>query len=252
MTLVQSFIILVGLTTVAVLATANTQARFNFFDHPNVEGSPVESTSNFTTMSLSSIGSEFTTLTHPDFPFHSLRIKKAPKEWCDPSVNKYTGYIDITPARHIWFYFFESRSNPAEDDVVLWTNGGPGGSSSMGLFMELGPCQIDGNSTKVNPYSWNELSNIFFIDQPIGVELSCLHCNHARLSSYFATGTGFSYADFGETVNTTEAGAVDIAIFSAMFFDIFDSFKGRAYHLAGESYAVSHSHCSITPYYIRA
>ena len=35
----------------------------------------------------------------------------------------YTGYIDIE-ARHIFFYFFESRSNPATDDVIFWTNGG--------------------------------------------------------------------------------------------------------------------------------
>lgn len=35
----------------------------------------------------------------------------------------YTGYIDIE-ARHIFFYFFESRSEPNKDDVVFWTNGG--------------------------------------------------------------------------------------------------------------------------------
>ena len=49
----------------------------------------------------------------------------------------YTGYIDIE-ARHIFFYFFESRGDPDRDDVMFWTTGGPGGSSSLGLFMELG------------------------------------------------------------------------------------------------------------------
>ena len=49
----------------------------------------------------------------------------------------YTGYIDVE-ARHLFFYFFESRRSPEKDDVVFWTNGGPGGSSSIGLFMELG------------------------------------------------------------------------------------------------------------------
>ena len=35
----------------------------------------------------------------------------------------YTGYIDIE-AKHIFFYFFESRNDPAKDEVILWTNGG--------------------------------------------------------------------------------------------------------------------------------
>ena len=35
----------------------------------------------------------------------------------------FTGYIDIE-ARHLFFYFFESRSNPDKDDVIFWTNGG--------------------------------------------------------------------------------------------------------------------------------
>lgn len=38
-------------------------------------------------------------------------------------ISVYTGYIDIE-ARHIFFYFFESRNNPATDDVIFWTNGG--------------------------------------------------------------------------------------------------------------------------------
>jgi carboxypeptidase C (cathepsin A) len=83
--------------------------------------------------------------------------------------------------------------------------------------MELGPCRIlDGNGTTYHPESWNSNANVFFVDQPIGV--------------------GFSYAEYGETVGTTEEAAKDIAAFVAIFFENFSKFKGRAFHMAGESY----------------
>ena len=52
--------------------------------------------------------------------------------------SSYTGYLDISETRHLFFYFFESRRDPDADDVVFWTNGGPGCSSSTGMLMELG------------------------------------------------------------------------------------------------------------------
>ncbi|TFK38772.1 serine carboxypeptidase [Crucibulum laeve] len=157
----------------------------------------------------------FTTLAHPFFPHYSVRVKKSPV--CDETVKSYTGYIDIE-ARHLFFYFFESRNDPHRDDVIFWTNGGPGCSSSLGLFMELGPCRIinNGTDTKFHPESWNSNANLFFIDQPIGV--------------------GFSYAEYGETVSTTEEAAKDIAAFVSIFFEHFTKFKGRPLHMAGESY----------------
>ncbi|KJA20880.1 hypothetical protein HYPSUDRAFT_68198 [Hypholoma sublateritium FD-334 SS-4] len=164
---------------------------------------------------------EFTTLAHPAFPRYSVRMKKS-TDFCDTTVRtklnlrSYTGYIDIE-ARHLFFYFFESRNDPDKDDVIFWTNGGPGCSSSLGLFMELGPCRVlDANGTKFHPESWNSNANIFFFDRPIGV--------------------GFSYAEYGETVVTTEEAAKDIASFIAIFFENFSKFKGRALHMAGESY----------------
>ncbi|KAJ7909462.1 Alpha/Beta hydrolase protein [Mycena leptocephala] len=148
---------------------------------------------------------DFSVLSHPIFPNYNVRIKKSP--FCDDTVKAYTGYIDIE-ARHIFFYFFESRNDPDTDDVIFWTNGGPGCSSSLGLFMEL-----DANGTSFHPESWNTNANIFFVDQPIGV--------------------GFSYADYGESV---VRGAKDIAAFIFVFFEHFSKFKGRSFHMTGESY----------------
>jgi len=158
--------------------------------------------------------SGFTTLSHPAFPKHSVRVKKS--HFCDGKVDAYTGYIDVE-ARHLFFYFFESRSDPDHDDVIFWTNGGPGGSSGLGLFMENGPCRVvSDNATVYNPHSWNAHANIFFVDQPIGV--------------------GYSYADYGETVTTSQEGGKDIAAFVAIFFEHFSKLKGRGFHMAGESY----------------
>ncbi|KAF5378632.1 hypothetical protein D9757_009524 [Collybiopsis confluens] len=195
--------------------------------------------------------SEFSILKHPFFPRHSVRVKKS--SLCDPTVRGYTGYIDIE-ARHLFFYFFESRSDPDRDDVIFWTNGGKRLSScpkrvvviskqdpavhplldflwssvrgfsfrirkvSPKNYLEIpGPCRVlDDNGPKYHPESWNTNANIFFVDQPVNV--------------------GFSYAEHGETVSTTEEAAKDIAAFVAIFFENFSKFKGRAFHMSGESY----------------
>ncbi|KAI0276746.1 serine carboxypeptidase [Russula aff. rugulosa BPL654] len=165
---------------------------------------------------LSAIESDqWTILRHPVFPKYSARIKQT--NFCDTTVKAYTGYIDFQ-AKHLFFYFFESRNDPDKDDVIFWTNGGPGCSSSLGLFMELGPCRVT-NATEGPAFfkqSWNSNANVFFVDQPIGV--------------------GFSYAEHGQSVSTSEEAARDIAAFVAIFFENFPSFKGRAFHMAGESY----------------
>lgn len=77
--------------------------------------------------SASHIASDaFTTLSHADFGDHSLRVKET-TGWCDESVKSWTGYLDShKTAKHYFFYFFESRGNPRKDDLMLWTNGGPG------------------------------------------------------------------------------------------------------------------------------
>ena len=125
---------------------------------------------NASTLHLNSLTADYTTLGHPEFPNYAVRIRKTPDNWCETTgAASYTGYIDTSEARHIFFYFFESRNDPDTDDVILWTNGGPGCSSSLGLFMELGPCRVnDTDGPKHHPHSWNEKANVFFIDQPIG------------------------------------------------------------------------------------
>ena len=44
----------------------------------------------------------------------------------------------------------------------------------IGLFQEHGPCRItnDSSSVTLNPHSWNDESNIVYIDQPVGAGFS--------------------------------------------------------------------------------
>jgi hypothetical protein len=106
----------------------------------------------------------------------TIRYKEPGKEGvCEttPGVDSYSGYIDLAPNVHAFFWFFNSRRDPANDPITLWLNGGPGSDSLIGLFEELGPCMISENLTSyVNEYSWNEVSNMLFLSQPVGVGFS--------------------------------------------------------------------------------
>lgn len=148
---------------------------------------------------------------------------------------------------------------------LCWNLGktiGPGCSSSMGLLMELGllfisfeiektnlwiipslgPCNIDmsnssANGTTWNPHSWNNEANVFFLDQP-WVYTSVI-VTWILTRTHLSVGVGFSYADFGETVDNTLDAAKNVHAFITIFFETFSQFKGRPLHLSGESYGVS-------------
>jgi cathepsin A (carboxypeptidase C) len=115
----------------------------------------------------------WTKYSHSSYPGYSVRVNNQESKLCDTSVGQKVGYLDAD-GKHFFFWFFESRSKPADDPLILWLNGGPGCSSLTGLLMELGPCRVNptGNGTTFNPYSWNTNANIIFLDQPVEVGFS--------------------------------------------------------------------------------
>ncbi|KAJ7057203.1 carboxypeptidase C [Mycena amicta] len=137
---------------------------------------------------------------------------------CEPNVLQYSGYFDITPDKHMFFRFFESRSSPSTDPLVLWLQGGPGDSSAVGLLFELGPCSVvdGGRATRKNPHSWTNFANIIFLDQPIDV--------------------GFSYSDSGTPVRSNVEAATDVYLFLQLFLAQFPEYSTLPFHVAGESY----------------
>ncbi|PWY99086.1 hypothetical protein BCV70DRAFT_123712 [Testicularia cyperi] len=163
-------------------------------------------------------GIDFERLVHPSFPEYSLRLNTDTKPFCDKDVVQHSGYLDISDTKHLWFIFFESRSKPKEDPVMLWLNGGPGCSSSTGLLFELGPCRVtdEGRTTENNPYSWNTKANLLFLDQPVDV--------------------GYSYSE-NDQVNNSPAAAEDVWAFLQLFFSKFPEYSKLPFTAAGESYA---------------
>jgi cathepsin A (carboxypeptidase C) len=155
-------------------------------------------------------------------PSHSIRIKKQDDTICNSHATQYTGWLDVGP-KHLFFWYFESRTTPKDDPLVLWLTGGPGASSMLGLLEELGPCLVNehGNGTTYNPYGWNKAANMLFLDQPAGV--------------------GFSYLDKGEPVPSNSfSAAEDLHIFLQIFVSkVFPQLKDQTFHISGESYGVS-------------
>jgi Serine carboxypeptidase len=67
-----------------------------------------------------------------------------------------------------FFWYFEARKAPEKAPLVIYLSGGPGDSSLYGTVGLGGPCYLDhdANSTHINPWSWNNESNLLYIDQP--------------------------------------------------------------------------------------
>ncbi|KAI0270406.1 serine carboxypeptidase [Gloeopeniophorella convolvens] len=135
-----------------------------------------------------------------------------------PDVYQASGYGDIANNQSIWFWFFEARQSADEAPLVVWINGGPGSSSMLGLFQEIGPCRLNNDTFDVgpNPTSWTNVANILFVDQPVG--------------------TGFSYGD--TIVNTTQQAAADFWKFLQIWFtdSRFEKYAARDFGLFTESY----------------
>lgn len=70
--------------------------------------------------------------------------------------------------------FFPSENPAAKDEITIWFNGGPGCSSLSGLLTENGPFlwQAGTLGTTANSYSWTNLTNMIWVEQPVGVGYS--------------------------------------------------------------------------------
>lgn len=92
-----------------------------------------------------------------------------------PSFNQFSGYLNLKGTQkfiHYWLVEIESQA-PENAPLVFWTNGGPGCSGLIGFMTEQGPFRPDANGNLLqNDFAWNKISNMVFLEQPVGVGFS--------------------------------------------------------------------------------
>ncbi|XP_029005681.1 lysosomal protective protein isoform X2 [Betta splendens] len=135
-----------------------------------------------------------------------------------PSFRHYSGYLSVADGKHLHYWFVESQHEPSSDPVVLWLNGGPGCSSMDGFLTEHGPflVQDDGVTLQYNPYSWNKIANMLYLESPAGV--------------------GFSYSDDQKYVTNDTEVSMNNYLAMKEFFNLFPEFSKNQLFLTGESY----------------
>ncbi|EPQ31503.1 uncharacterized protein PFL1_00836 [Pseudozyma flocculosa PF-1] len=187
-----------------------------------------------------------------------VRYKQVETGVCEqnPGVKSFSGYADVQDNEHIFFWFFEARNgDPKEAPLTVWINGGPGSSSMIGLFQELGPCGVDINGEVVdNPYSWSNASNLLFIDQPTTTGFSYgepvpayVNPNSSSIvvlpdescpdyaQAYGTCGT-YSRPVTTLTANSTQSAAPNFWRTLQGFMGAFPEYSRKGFNLATESY----------------
>ena len=187
-------------------------------------------------------------------------------------MKSYAGYVHLPPGTladveesqnysiNTFFWFFESRKDPANAPLSIWINGGPGSSSMIGLLSENGPCVVndDSNSTSLNPWSWNNEVNMLYIDQPNQVGFSWDILTNGTIdqtdpsaainptnftSAVPPTNNSFSVGTFpsqepGNSANDTQNSARALWHFAQTWFQEFPGYKPNndAISIFAESY----------------
>eukprot|EP01084_Bolivina_argentea_P077655 140898_1 len=157
--------------------------------------------------------------------------------WNDTLPSKqYSGMLTVpntSPARLYHYWLITSENDPINDPIVFWFQGGPGASSMLGYFVELGPFHTNQKSIEINttsipvlfydPYNWSKIANLVFIESPAGTGFS--YCNGTD-------GPIKSCPHWNDTLC-----AMDNHAILQQFFIFYSEFINNPFYLIGESYA---------------
>ncbi|KAJ2449219.1 hypothetical protein EV183_005011 [Coemansia sp. RSA 2336] len=121
-----------------------------------------------------------------DSSYQADRVKGLPYRYGEqPLHESYAGHISVrtwTPpggapdsgqAKLFYWYFPAIAPKTADPPLLLWLQGGPGSSSMIGLFTEMGPFDLtdDGEFVRRN-VTWANEYDLLVVDQPAGTGFS--------------------------------------------------------------------------------
>ncbi|KAF2895434.1 hypothetical protein ILUMI_10738 [Ignelater luminosus] len=134
-------------------------------------------------------------------------------------IRSYAAYLTVNEKynSNMFFWFFPSQTDYANDPVVLWLQGGPGATSLIGLFTENGPFIITAEQNiKLRKITWTQNHSVLYIDNPVG--------------------TGYSFTNVGGySRNEVDVGE---NLYKALlqFFQLFPELQKNDFFISGESY----------------
>ena len=83
----------------------------------------------------------------------------------------YSGFFTTNEEKtnHMFYWYFPKKDAP----LLIWLQGGPGGSSMFGLFAEMGPFNSNATLKLVKrEAAWTSKYAMLFIDNPVGAGFS--------------------------------------------------------------------------------
>lgn len=127
-------------------------------------------------------------------------------------------YVTVRKDAHMFWWLYYATSpckNFTELPLVMWLQGGPGGSSTgFGNFEEIGPLDCD---LKPRKTTWLQSANLLFVDNPVG--------------------TGFSYVSKdGVYAKDLAMVASDMMVLLESFFSCRPEFQTIPFYIFSESY----------------
>jgi len=150
------------------------------------------------------------------------RVDSSLLQGSNSDIESYSGFItaDRTNNGNMFFWFFPAAENPETAPVVIWLQGGPGGSSMFGLLKLHGPILTgtDENGSfgvRDNPYSWHRKHNMLYIDNPVGA--------------------GFSFSN--KLPETQDEVSQNLYNMLQQWYKMFPMYQSNPFYPFGESYA---------------